>query len=430
MLQLANQALCLLVTLARVSANRYNQGVKAKTIHWASNAPHAAMNLSMIQQLLSSEGQAALAAAAEMEPTAPTWLRCGERLRRRFPAELARVALETVLLRQRAQAKFTRADQMYFTREALEQATSESVARYRARRYAPFAQVADLCCGIGGDTLGLAGVASVTAVDNDPVRLAMARANVAAYEGPYPVIFRQEDVSRLSAWNVPAYFFDPDRRTGGRRHVSIRDYQPPLDAVLARLPNEAALGVKLAPAVAWNELQTYAAEVEFISLHGELKEGVLWFGPLRTTTHRATVLPGPYTLTATEPVPPRPPCSPRMYLYDPDPAITRAGLVRNLAELLDAEPLDATTALLTAETWHDTPFARSYVMEEAIPFQRQRLSSYLRARHVGQVTIIKRGSAVDADTLMRQLKLSGPERRTLILTRVRGKPYGLIARDV
>jgi hypothetical protein len=55
------------------------------------------------------------------------------------------------------------------------------------------------------------------------------------------------------------------------------------------------------------------------------------------------------------------------------------------------------------------------------------LRELLRARNVGRVTIIKRGSAVDVDALRKQLKLRGDEHRVVILTRVAGRPYALVA---
>ncbi|MGH3867633.1 MAG: hypothetical protein ACRDQ4_16155 [Pseudonocardiaceae bacterium] len=59
--------------------------------------------------------------------------------------------------------------------------TSEVIARHRARRFEGAARVADLCCGIGGDLLALAGRRDVLAVDRDPLHLRMATLNADAY---------------------------------------------------------------------------------------------------------------------------------------------------------------------------------------------------------------------------------------------------------
>jgi len=76
--------------------------------------------------------------------------------------------METIDLRKRAARKFSLASRMFFMRDALEQATGETVSAYCATRFAAFSRVADLGCGIGGDTIALAKVTRVGAIDRDP----------------------------------------------------------------------------------------------------------------------------------------------------------------------------------------------------------------------------------------------------------------------
>ena len=384
------------------------------------------MDLATFQRLFSGDGQAALAAAVELHPTPATLLACHTRLRKHFADDLVKSALETVLLRRKATDKFTRSDQMYFTREALEQASGEVISTYRAQRFAGFKRVGDLCCGIGGDAIGLASVADVVAVDVDPLRLAMAAENLRAY-GRERVTFVCDDVLTMPIRELDAAFLDPDRRVGGRRHLRIRDYAPPLDAVRARLPAGFPLAVKVAPGAPWDELRTFDAEAEFISVDGELKECVLWFGPLTTAGRRATVLPVGETLAANSPADAAEPGPPLAFLYDPDPAVVRSGLVADLSRHLAARPIDAEIAYLTSDHFVPTPFAQVYRIEDAIPFRARQLGERLRSMKVGKVTITKRGSAVDVDELRRRWHLQGPEARTVILTRVLDKPYALIA---
>ena len=361
----------------------------------------------------------------ELRPTTATLLACHKQLRKQYSDDLVRAALETALLRQKAASKFTRAERMYFTREALEQASGETISTYRARRFAGFRLVGDLCCGIGGDSIGLATVANVLAVDVDPLRLAMAEENLRVY-GRDRVTFECADVLTMSLPKLEAAFIDPDRRAGGRRRLQIRDYAPRLDAVRARLPAAFPLGVKVAPGVRWDELRGFDAEAEFISVDRELKECVLWFGRLKSVGRRATVLPDGQTLAADQPAAPADPGPPLDYLYDPDPAVVRSGLVANLGQLITARPIDSEIAYLTSEQYTPTPFARAYHIEESMPFHSRQLASRLRSMNVGTVTLTKRGSAVDTDELVRQWRLTGSEVRTVILTRVQGKPFALI----
>ena len=111
-------------------------------------------------------------------------LRLAEELRGSYPAELVAAALTQQSLRMAAREKFSRAEDMFFTRAGLEQASAEMVARHSARRFRGLPLVADLCCGIGGDLVALAASAGrVLAVDADSRRLRFARRNVAV-QGP------------------------------------------------------------------------------------------------------------------------------------------------------------------------------------------------------------------------------------------------------
>jgi hypothetical protein len=169
-------------------------------------------------------------------------------------------------------------------------------------------------------------------------------------------------------------------------------------------------------------------------VHGELKEAVLWFGPLKTAWRRATVLPGPHSLCIESPQgdgiekpgADLPLSEPRAYLIEPDPSILRAGLVAMLGKLLQASQLDATIAYLTADNRVATPFGRAWVVEDWMPFGLKRLREYLRQRGVGQVTIKKRGSPLEPIALAHELRLKGDDQRVLFLTQLSGKPIVVI----
>jgi hypothetical protein len=316
---------------------------------------------------------------------------------------------------------------MYFTREALEQASGEAVSRYRAERFRPFMMVADIGCGIGGDTLALAQHTNVLAVDVDPLRLAMAEQNAIAYGVRERVRFLCADIRTSPLPGVDAIFVDPDRRPKGKRRLGVEDWQPPLGVIREWTRKVPAVGVKMAPGVDLAELADFDAEVEFISVGGELKECVLWFGPLRTARRRATLLGQRCNSITGLEVPAIPLSEPRAYLYDPDPAVIRAGLVNVVAAQIGASQLDQDIAYLTSDKLCETPYARPYRIEEAMPFELKRLRAALQARDVGRLTVKRRGSPVDPDDLIRRLRLRGTEHRMLFLTHVAGKPVALIA---
>ena len=391
------------------------------------------MQLEEFKILLTRDGQWVLESAMAFEPREKDFLGDFKMLSKRFPRELARAALETAILRLEAERKFPyeMASKMYFTREALEQATSWEVASYRARRYAAYEQVYDLGCSVGGDTLAMAGVTQVTGVDSDPLRLAMARANAEALH--LNAEFVEADLAQFplatAGEGKTALFFDPARRADHQRAFSVADYNPPLSIIEAWLPRFPALGVKVSPGVQLEELADYDCEIEFISLNGELKEAMLWFGPLKSAAKRATLLPGPVTLTA-EAQESLPLSEPLAYIYEPDAAILRAGLVEAVGAQLGAAQLDPEIAYLTGDTLVETPYARAWQVEDWMPFQLKRLRAALRERNVGRVTVKKRGSPLTPEELIQDLRLEGEEERVLFLTQVGGKHSVIIGQVI
>lgn len=390
------------------------------------------MTLDEFYFLLTDEGQRLL---SEMPPiTADNHLSIATQLRGQASPAVAQAIIETVILRQEAAVKFSRADQMYFSREALEQSSSEIVSAYRAQRFtqAGIERVADLGCGIGGDSLALAATMEVMGVEWHPVRLAMAQENVRVYG--HGLNFRplQADLLELTPLPVQAAFFDPARRDeNGRRLYSVHQYRPPLTLIDKWRVWIGEAAVKISPGVDYDELPD-DAEIEFISVNSEVKEGILWFGELQSgVMRRATLLPAGDTLTDSEmPSVPIAITEPRDYLYEPDKAVIRAHLVEALADQLGATKLAEDIAYLTADSSRLTPFARCFAIEDWFPFQLKRLRHYLRHRGIGRVIVKKRGSPLEPEALQRQLRLEGEEACILFLTHVKGEAAVLIGQAI
>jgi hypothetical protein len=196
------------------------------------------------------------------------------------------------------------------------------------------------------------------------------------------------------------------------------------------MPDFPSMGVKISPAVKLQEIAAYDAEVEFISLRGELKEAVLWFEALKRGARQATILPGPHIMIddgSTESITRRI-SHPQRFFYEPDPAVIRAGLIQQLMEVLDAAQVDLEIAYLTADKKILTPFARVWEVEDWFPFQLKRLRAYLRERQVGKVTVKKRGSPILPEELIQALRLpkDGTEERVVFLTQLHGRPIVVI----
>jgi hypothetical protein len=347
---------------------------------------------------------------------------------------LVAAALTQSRLRARAHAKFGPfADGMLFTPEGLEQATRLEVAARHAQRYAAAGveRVADLGCGIGGDAMALAGLdRAVLAVERDELTAAVATVNLRHW--PEAEV-RCEDATATDLAGVDGAFCDPARRTAsGRRVLDPRQGTPPWDFVVATAARLPATGAKVAPGIP-HSLLPAGTETQWVSVDGDVVEAGVWFGPLaREGVRRSALLLRGGEATVVDDVGLARPDVGAVgpYLYEPDGAVVRAGLVGQVAADVEGRLVDRSIAFVTADRPVRTPLARAFAVEDQLPFGLKALRTRLRDRGVGRVEIIKRGSAVDVENLRRQLRLSGQNEATVVLTRVAGQQTVLLCRPL
>jgi len=377
--------------------------------------------------LLSPSGRELLDRLSGQEVTPGQALRLAQELRGAYPPDLIAAALTQQALRISARSKFRHADEMLFTRAGLEQASSELAAQHSARRFRHLARVADLCCGIGGNLAALAAGSPVLAVDRDLTSLEFARHNALVSGARHPVVPVCADVRqlalRLGALRLDGVFIDPARRVGDRR-LRAGVSEPRLDWCLALTGWAPAVGIKAAPGLP-RELIPDGWEAEFLSVGRGLKEALLWSPALATAARRATILPGGDTLISKH-GPSVPVAPPGAFLLDPNPAVTRAGLVEELARDLGAWKIDPMIAFLSADRDAATPFARTLRVLESMPWNEKQAARRLRELGIGAADIRRRGLAGDVELIRKRLSLRGERRATIVLTRREDRPWGLI----
>lgn len=390
-------------------------------------------SLATFPMLTSDEGTRLLLEASLL-PTDP--LTRQTRLRKRYSVEIATAAVELLELRKRAATKFIRAESMFFTREGLEQSTGERIAAYRASCFPSDVLMLDACCGIGGDALALAKRGSVLAVDVNPAHALFTNANAKVTETAFPVVSLCADVTSLDLDALKsrgghAAFFDPSRRTtsatGERRRVrNGSDYSPSLGFAKELASRFDAVAVKLSPALEDEALEGFDADLEFISERGECKEAVLWFNDLKkgqeNRKQKSASSSNLQIRRATILLPNRPPetladfvCEPPLsspilsFLYEPDPAILRAGLVSQLAVAGGFSPVNLQSVLLTADDEKQTSFAHGYRVRETLPFNVEKLKRHLKMKGWRVEVIKKRHLEIEPEVLRRQMNAGNPE---------------------
>ena len=396
------------------------------------------MDLEAIAALLTPEGWALLESLPAY--TEDDALTLGERLRSEgHPSALVAAALTQARLRARARAKFGPfAASMLFTPEGLEQATRLPVAARHAQRFssAGVTRVADLGCGIGSDSMALATFdREVLAIERDDVTAAVATMNLRHW--PEAVV-RAQDATQTDLTDVGGAFVDPIRRNAaGRRLLDPRAGSPPLSFVFELASRLPAVGLKTAPGIP-HHLVPDGVEAQWISVAGDVVEAGLWFGlTARDGIRRSALVLPPDGDDVTLPVEvtdlgmPEPEVGPvGAVLYEPDGAVIRAGLVGQVAAAVAGRLVDRTIAYVTADRVIRTPLATAYAVEDVFGFQLKTLRTWLRDRGIGKLTIKKRGTAVEPEQLRRQLRLTGDNEATIVLTRLAGRQSVLAVRPL
>ncbi len=384
-------------------------------------------------RLQTADGERLLAEIRRADPGPADSLALITRLGREWDADLVAAAMTTHALRVKARGRFHDADRLWLTGDGLEQATSDVVADHRMARFAGCQRVADLCCGIGGDLMALArrrDIGSLLAVDRDALHVAMAEANARIARPDVDLTTLAGDAESVDVTGVDGVFLDPARRQGGRR-VGADATSPPLGWAVALVDQVERLGITAAPGID-HDLVPSGWELECIAVGADLKENMLWSPSLATGVMRATVLtagsvasliavPGNPVALATP--------QPGMTIIDPNPAVTRAGLVQDLARQLGAAMIDERIAFLLVDQEVSTSFGRSLRVVDSLPWHERRVAARLRELDAGAVDVRRRGLAGDVDAISRRLRGSGPRQLTVLMTRLRDQPWAVIAED-
>ncbi|MGY2067687.1 THUMP-like domain-containing protein [Blastococcus sp. SYSU DS0619] len=402
------------------------------------NEEQAAETVRQLRALATVEGAAALTRAGALLDAGTDAVAALTRLRAEVGTDLAGPAWGIARQRQKARATFgADADRLLFTADTLEQAgRPELAARRAARLLAGGADsVADLGCAAGTDTIALARAgARVLAVDRDPVARELTAANVEALGIADDVWVVAGDAVELVAAarggevaGCGAAVLDPARRSGGRRQLDPDRWSPPWSTVTALLGKVPTSVVKVAPGLDHDRVPE-GVEAEWVSVGGSIVEALLWGPAVSTTWRRATLVRDGAVSELTADADPGPaPAGPvRSWLHEPDPAVIRSGLVSLVAADLGANLVDPTIAYLTSDGPADSPWVSSYRVDEVLPFNLKKLKALLRERGVGRVVVKKRGSAIEPETLARQLRTDAAGTATVVVTRVAGNPTALV----
>jgi hypothetical protein len=408
------------------------------------------VDVGIVRALGSPDGQAVLRSLPPYDETQV--MRLQTELRRAgHPPDFVAAVLTQQRLRSRAVAKFGEfAGDMLYTQDGLEQASRLEVAATHAGRFynASLATVHDLGCGIGSDAVAMSALGvTVHGVDLDPVTAAVADINLR----PWPDSrARQGMAEEFEAPRDPlrarvGVWLDPARRVPGHigRHGRIKrvfrldEIRPTWEFVLQVATAVPATGAKLSPSMPHDAIPL-GTEAQWTSYAGEVLECAVWWGPLAQQPGRSARILGPGASpievdeTMAEPEIPvaRDLSAVGAWLYEPDRAVTQAGLLGAVTAATLGSEVDRGLGYVVSDAEVDVPFARRYAVKEVMPFSSKVLRGWLTQHGVTGLTIKKRGVRLDDDELRRQLRIGrkagGGDQATVILTRVAGQQVVLV----
>lgn len=360
-------------------------------------------------------------------------LRRSEALRRRLGPGLGRQAAELAALRERARERFPSGWLRWLTRRGLEQSTREAVARERARRIARLARdctVFDGTSGLGADACAALEMdLGVVAADRDATVARCAAANLRAAGKPALAVVADASRPPLRSDSPVFLLLDPDRRAEGARELDPERWSPPLSTALALAERFRGACIKLSPAfdMGWLETATTARFLaQWVSDRGELCEMNLWtgVGAGAEAGLREAVALGPQG-TATRlvgvPIPAAAPLSEfssgNFWLFDPDSAVVRSGLVGNLAREHGLAGLDPHLAYLTGPGPVETPLAKGWRVLDTVPADPRKVRESLSRLGFGPVEVRKRGHSEPAEALAASFRGRGDRRGLVAVAR-------------
>ena len=251
----------------------------------------------------------------------------------------------------------------------------------------------------------------VIAVEADEATAVLARANLGIDVMVGDAVDLLDDLASPDA----AVFCDPARRTSSGRSWRVEDLRPSWSFVQHLLADRVCC-VKLGPGLPLKHVPDSVAAT-WVSDAGDLVELSLW-NRLWQPGREAVLLPDGHVLDEDGWRAPEAPTTPAVgeVLYEPDPAVIRAGLVDRLAGRLKAQRVHADIAYLVAAEPRDTPFATAFEVLQVLDAGERTLKGWVREQRVGTLEIKKRGVDIDPAALRRRLKPAGPNSATLVLT--------------
>ena len=336
-----------------------------------------------------------------------------------------RAIVEQVSCRQKAKDKLPSwvAHDVLLDNTALQQASSEATARYKATLDISNGRTAiDITGGLGVDTAALSRkFEKLYYIDKNPVMCLMAGYNFGKLELGNIVVHNNDGLKEMATFPDHSFdmiYADPSRRAGSRRVISLANSNPDIPGNLDLLKRKARhILLKLSPMMDITEtlrLLPGISVIDVVSYSGECKELLVILDTEKKGNYsamiRATQLDasGEVGYTLNRPVHQKLPSKTKAvgsYLYNPDPAFTKAEMTDLLCHAFDLFRLHPAVIYLTSDSLVTSFPGKIYQTKYVLPAHKRDITAYLKSNTIRQANIASRGFPQTPESLYKRLKL-------------------------
>lgn len=298
----------------------------------------------------------------------------------------------------------------FFTDKALEQASSEPLAKYKSTKING-GLVLDLSAGLGADDWAFSSsFQEVIGVDSDTELNALVRKN---FELLGITNVKRVDAKAESyiqqAPKADWVYLDADRRSGGGKAVHLFEGSPDVMSLLKQLPaitNQVLL--KLSPLIDITHLiknLSNISRIEVVSLYNEVKEVLVFikFGYAGNIEICASDINRKHevrSFSATYPMPASVATSVSgNYFYEPALSIIKAGLTAPYAVSCNLNPLQVNGNYLIGEKLIPDFIGRVFQVKKLMPFKKATVKDYLKITGIAKANIARRDFKADVAEL-------------------------------
>lgn len=346
--------------------------------------------------------QAALEAAREVPANANSLMR----LSKEYGDELARWAVGQWQLRALAKDRFDDAENWFFVREALMQATHPAVATYHASRFPNGELVIDACTGIGVDSVAISRRGPVLGFEIDAERAWCAQQNLAAHELSGEILVSS---CLETDWNARYAYADPARRVASERTIQLEKMSPDPFALAARMATLDLGLMKMSPMVQNFELDRLGTGFVAVSYRHQCREVLIELGQCAAQGWSAHHIESGATIRAEGLTAPEAD-GPLAFVGELDPAALRSGADGDLCNQTGWQKLGRSRGYITTDTAVDTPWARWWEVQTVMKLDASPIKQWLRSSGFALESIKSRSPLATVEAWMPKLKIDAPKR--------------------